>query len=168
MLLYTTLFRSPWTGAYENNHVPEIERQIRVLKERTRACSHSLPFTHPPRLILIDMMHNAALWVNVFPPKGGVSTISPRSLTTGIKFDYAKHCQLSFGSYAQVHEENQPTNNQQPRTIGTIFLGPTGNLQGGYKFYNLTTGKLITRRKWTALPMPMEVIARVNRIGQAQ
>ena len=114
------------------------------------------------------MMHNAALWVNVFPPKGGVSTINPRSLITGIKFDYTKHCQLSFRSYAQVHEENQPTNTQQPQTISTICIGPTGNLQGVYKFCNLTRGKLITRRKWNALPMPVEVIAHVNRIGQAQ
>ena len=114
------------------------------------------------------MMHNAALWVNVFPPKGGVSTISPRSLITGIKFDYAKHCQLSFRSYAQFYKDNQPTNTQQPRTIGTICLGPTGDLQGGYKFFNLTTEKIITRRNWTALPIPMEVIDRVNRIGQAQ
>ena len=113
-------------------------------------------------------MHNAALWVNVFPPTCGVSTIIPRSLITVIKFDYANHCLLSFGSYAQVHEENQHTNTQQPRTIGTICLGPTGNLQGGYKFYNLTIGELITRRNWTVRPMPMEVIARVNRIGQAQ
>ena len=114
------------------------------------------------------MMHNAALWVNIYPPKGGVSTISPRSLITRIKFDYAKHCQLSYGSYAQVHEESHPTNIQQPRTIGTICLGLTGDLQGGYKFFHLTTGKLITRLKWTALPMPMEVIVRVNRIGKSQ
>ena len=129
--------------ATANEHVPEIERQIRVLKERARACCHSLPFTYLPRLILIEMIHNAALWVNFFPPKGGVSTISPQSLITGIKFDYTKYFQLSFEYYAQVHEENQPTNTQQLQTIGTICLGPTGNSQGGYKFYNLTTGKLI-------------------------
>ena len=81
--------------ATANEHVPEIERQICVFKERARACHHSLPFTYLPRLILIEMMHNADLWVYVFPPKGGVSTISPRSLITGIKFDYAKHCQLT-------------------------------------------------------------------------
>ena len=40
--------------------------------------------------------------------------------------------------------------------------------QGGYKFMNLRTGKRITRRKWTTLPMPQDVIARVNDIGQSQ
>ena len=63
--------------ATANEHVTENERKICVLKERARACCHSLPFTCLPRLTLIEIMHNAALWVNVFPPKGVVSTISP-------------------------------------------------------------------------------------------
>ena len=52
--------------------------------------------------------------------------------------------------------------------MGAINLGPTGNLQGGYKFLNLLTGKKITRRNWTHLPMPIEVIKRVNEIGTSQ
>ena len=61
--------------ATANEHVLEIERQIRVLKERARACRHSLPFAYLPFLVFVEMMHNAALWVNVFTSKGGVSTI---------------------------------------------------------------------------------------------
>ena len=84
-----------------------------------------------------------------------------------MKFDYNCHCKLAFGAYAQVHEENFPTNSQQARTLGAICLGPSGNLQGGYKFMNLRTGKKLTRRRWTALPMPQEVIDRVNKLGEA-
>ena len=72
------------------------------------------------------------------------------------------------GAYTQVHEEALPSNSQVARTVGAICLGPTGNQQGGYKFFNLRTGKRITRHKWTALPMPHDVIARVNNIGQSQ
>ena len=43
-----------------------------------------------------------------------------------------------------------------------------GTSQVGYKFYNLTTGELITRLNCTELTMPMEIIASVNRICQAQ
>ena len=64
--------------------------------------------------------------------------------------------------------EPKPSNSQASRTVGAICLGPTGNQQGGYKFYNLRTGKRITRRKWKALPMPHDVIAHVNNIGQSQ
>ena len=83
--------------ATRSEHVPEIERQIRVLKERARACRHTLPFKYLPRLIVIEMMNNCALWLNVSPPKSGISTISPRTLITGVRFDYTKHCKLPFG-----------------------------------------------------------------------
>ena len=32
---------------------------------------------------------------------------------------------------------------------------------------NLRTGKKLTRRRWTAFPMPQEVIDRVNKPGEA-
>ena len=98
--------------------------------------------------MIIEMIYNCVLWINAFPPKGGVSdSLSPRTLLTGVKFDYNCHCKVVFGAYAQVYEENLPTNSQQARTLGAICLGPSGNLQGGYKFMNLRTGnKLIHRR----------------------
>ena len=151
-----------------NEHVPKIERQIRVIKERVRATRHTLPFKMIPLIMLIDLIYYSILWINAFPPKGGVSTtLSPRNIMTGIQFDYNKHCQLPFGSYVQAHEEPNPTNTQAARTVGAICLGPTGNIQGSYKFLNLRTGKRITRRRWTPLPMPQEVIDRVNQLGKA-
>ena len=152
-----------------NEHVPQIERQIRVIKERTRCVRHTLPFKYIPRLMLIEMVHTSVLWLNVFPPKGGVSdTISPRLILTGIPFDYNKHCKYVFGTYGQVHEEPTPSNTQVGCTVGAICLGPKGNLQGSYKFMNLRTGKKITRWKFTPLPMPQEVIDRVNELGKAE
>ena len=102
----------------------------------------------------------------MFPAKGGIPNVSPRTLTTGIKLDYSKHCRLPFGSYVQVHDEPSPTNSPTARTVGAITLGPTGNLQGRYKFLNLWTGKKITRRNWTHLPMPSEVIERIKKLDQ--
>jgi len=119
--------------------------------------------------MLVQLVYHAVMWLNAFPPKGGVSPIiSPRSLITGVPLDYKKHCQLAFGSYAQTHEEPEQTNSLNTRTVGAIGLGPTGNLQGSYKFLSLRSGKLITRRTWTALPMPQEVIDRINAIGMSQ
>ena len=70
-----------------NEHVPKIERQHRVIKERARACHNSLPFKVLPRLMLLEMVNNCALWLNMFPPKGGIGSVSPRTLITGIKLD---------------------------------------------------------------------------------
>ena len=87
---------------------------------------------------------------------------------TVIKLDYSKHCRFPFGSYFQVHDEPSRTNSPTARTVGEITLSPTGNLKGGYKFLNLRTGKKITRHNWTHLPIPIEVIERVKKIGVAQ
>ena len=99
--------------ACASEHVPEIERQNRVIKERSRACRHSLPFKMVTKLMITEMIYNGVLWINAFPPKGGVSaSISPRTLLTGVKYDYNCHCKLVFGAYAQVHKEDLPTNIQ--------------------------------------------------------
>jgi hypothetical protein len=119
--------------------------------------------------MLIDLVYSTTIWLNAFPPKDGVSShLSPRNIITGITFDYDKHCRAQFGSYVQTHEEPAtPSTMQEARTLGAICLGPTGNIQGSYKFLNLRTGQRITRQKWTDLPMPQEVIDRVNELGKA-
>ena len=114
------------------------------------------------------MVNNCVLWINVFPAKGGIPNVSPRTLMTVIKLDYSKYFRFPFGSYVQVHDKTSPTNSPTARTVGAITLGPTGNLQGGYKFLNLRTGKKITRINWTHFPMLSEVINRINKIGSAQ
>ena len=52
------------------------------------------------------------------------------------------------------------------RTLGAIALGPDNSQQVGYWFMNLNTGKRIHRRSWTSVPMPDEVIKRVEELGR--
>ena len=52
--------------------------------------------------------------------------------------------------------------------MGAICLGPMGNTQGGHWFFSLTSGCRIVHHRWTALPMPQEVILHVSQIGHAQ
>ena len=74
--------------AYAAKHMPEIEQQHRLIKERARACHHSLPFKMIPKIMITEMIYNCVLWINAFPPKGGVSaSISSLTLLTGVKFD---------------------------------------------------------------------------------
>ena len=60
-------------SATRNEHVPEIERQHRAIKEKARACRSTLPFEVLPRLLLVEMVNNCAVWINMFPAKGGIS-----------------------------------------------------------------------------------------------
>ena len=99
--------------ASASEHVPEIERHHRVIKEQARACCHSLPFKMIPKIMITEMIYNCVLWINAFPPKGGVSDyIIPHTFLTRVKFDYNYHCKIAFAAYAQVHKENLPTNSQ--------------------------------------------------------
>jgi hypothetical protein len=53
------------------------------------------------------------------------------------------------------------------QTSGGIALRTTGNLQGGVYFMSLDTGKIINRAHWIELPVPVEVIKRVNELGRS-
>jgi hypothetical protein len=153
--------------AAANEHVPEIERRVRVVKERSRATRHSLPFSRLPKLLIIYIVFTSVKLLNFFPPKGGISeTLSPKTIMSGKTLDFKKHLCLQVGAYCQVHEEELPRNSQIARTRGAIALGPSDNIQGGYKFMALDTGKKITRRTWDELPLPDVVIARVNELGK--
>ena len=153
----------------KSEHVAEIERRIRVVKERTRAMRHAMPFTKIPKLLTIHTVLQGTRLLNYFPSKGGVSaSISSMSIMSGEILNYKKHLSLQVGQYCQVHEEESPRNSQHPRTKGAIVLGPSGNVQGGYRFMALNTGQKITRYSWTEVPMPDTVIARVNQLGADQ
>ena len=103
----------------------------------------------------------------MFPRKGGISkTLSPRALLTGQSWSYTTHCKLKFGDYVQTHEEHD--NSMAAWTKGAIALRPTGNTQGGYFFFSLTTGHVLNRGRWTSLPMPNEVIDRVHRMAHQE
>ena len=142
-------------------HVPEIERHIRTIKERVRCVYATLPFTKIPKRMLVKLVYFSVFWLNSFPAHDGVSaTLSPRSIVHGTNIDFAKHAKLEFGSYVQAHEEHD--NTMATRTTGAIALRPTGNNQGGYYLYSLSTGKVLNRNHWTVLPMPNEVIDRVH------
>ena len=148
-------------------HVPEAERRIRVLKERIRAERCTLPFKYLPKVMLKALVAFCVFWINFFPAMGGVSkTVSPRTIITEVPPDFTTHCRIPFGAYAQVYENPTYTNDtEEPRTVGAIALGPSGNLQGGYKFMSLNTGQVLDRTSFKELPMPADVIKCVNDLG---
>ncbi|KAI2510113.1 Reverse transcriptase (RNA-dependent DNA polymerase) [Fragilaria crotonensis] len=146
-------------------HVPEIERHIRTIKERSRSVVGMLPFKQLPARIVIELIHYVVFWLNSFPVQRGISDVlSPRALVVGSTIDYATHCKIEFGAYVQTHEPHD--NSMLPRTTGAIALRPTGNAQGGHYFYSLTTGKRLHRTQWTELPIPADVIDRVHKLSR--
>ena len=78
------------------------------------------------------------------------------------KLEAKLHCRSPFGSYCEVHVDPDITNTLDPRTKWAICMGPTGNLQGSYKFLSLATGTKVTRRKFTEMPITELVIKQVE------
>ena len=151
--------------ALNNKHIPKIERHIRTVKDCMRCIYNSVPFKKMPSPMIVEMMTSATFWLNMFPPTDRISkVISHRGIIHSLTVDYNKHCQLGFGSYAQVNEEHD--NSMQTRTTGAISLRPTGNEQGGHYFMSLTTGRRLNRNHWTPLSMRQDVIDRVHTLAR--
>ena len=87
---------------------------------------------------------------------------------TNTTLDFKQHCAIPFGSYCQVFQDNSPSNTPKERTVAVVCMGPTGNAQGGYKYYALATKQKIIRPQAIPLPMTHEIIALVKKIAVQQ
>jgi hypothetical protein len=150
-----------------DEHVGDIERYVQTVKERMRATYNTLPFTHMPPHLAIEMAKQAIFWLHSFPRVDGVSDhMSPREIMTGQRLDYARHCRFEYSEYVQTHEQHDSS--MTPCTISALALWPTGNAQGTWYFMSLSTGWVLKRNHATQLPMPHEVIDTVHRMAQQQ
>ena len=128
---------------------------------------NTLPFQRMPRIMIIELAKATVYWLNSVPHNLGVSKIlSLHTIVTGTNIDYNKHCEYEFGEYVQTHEEHD--NRMAARTVGAIALRPTGNQQGGYWFMSLLSGRILNRIHATKVPMPAEVIHRLQDLADNQ
>ena len=114
------------------------------------------------------LISREVFWLNMFPRKGGVSqSFGPRAIVYGTVPDFKVHCKVPFGAYCEVHDDvyGPPLNTDAPRTTGAIALSYAGNVQGGYHFMSLVSGKRLIRRSWTELPMPSHVVATIHKLA---
>jgi hypothetical protein len=150
-------------------HVGEIKRKIRVVKERARSTMSILPYKLLSKLVIVELMYFCVMWMNSFPVKSGISEKwSPREIVLRHKLDAKMHCKVPFGAYCEVHVNPDITNTMEPRTKWGKCLGPTGIMQGSYKFLSLSTGKKVTRRKFTEMPMTASVIKMIDSLGKKE
>jgi len=81
---------------------------------------------------------------------------------TGKKVDFKRDLRLCFGGYVHVHEDRAITNTSKARTEETIFLFPSSNYAGSGQFLKLETGKVVSRRHYTLLPVVPEGTLQCN------
>lgn len=149
-----------------DSHVPEVERSIRTIKERQRATVHGLPYKRIPTILCRALIQFTVRCLNQFPAPNGISTdMSPLTIMTGYPTPDYNNLKIEIGAYAQVFEENNPTNTQKARTMGAIALNHLGNDSADMQFMSLATGEPITRTSWQEMPITDLAIARVERIA---
>jgi hypothetical protein len=157
-------------SAGAGQHVPVIENKIRQIKERIRAVLNTLPFTLPASM-LKNLVFYSVKCLNMMPCRTRMDMVSPREAFTGRKIDYRLDLRAAFGDYIQAHLPNvseQDVKSLNPRTSGALVVSMTGNLQGSVQAIDLNTMKMITRDKFTILPMPPTVIDYLNRMAAEQ
>ena len=68
----------------------------------------------------------------------------------------------------EVYASNNIINNNEERTISAIALYPSGNMQKGWLFMSLNTGRVLHCHQWKKLSINQKVIDRVNELGSKE
>ena len=81
----------------KEEHVGNIKRSMRYLKEKCQQLRHTLPFLQIPGVIIVCMVQVCTMTLNMFPRKGGSSQYSPNMIVTnqGVSMDQLR---IRFGS----------------------------------------------------------------------
>ena len=123
--------------AATNEHVPEIERVIRTIKERDCSTVYSLPFKRFPKILKRAMITKETTWLNSFKHTDHLSPILSRTIVTGLQEHFNTYSKVLIGvigAYCKVHDKPTITNTKKFRTTPAKALNPTGNLQGRFLF----------------------------------
>ena len=102
-------------------------------------------------MLVILLVGAVLFWLNCIPTK--FSDYSPARIMKDWVIDYKIHCKHQFGEYVQVVMKTTNLVEVQ-RTIDALAAYPTGNEQGTWKYYNISTGKPISHKKATNIPIP--------------
>ena len=89
------------TNAY--NHIPEAERNNRLIKERFQIAYYQFSYTKIPRIMIRHLAMNVTQILNLFTVKVGVLThYNPHVILVQSNWDHTKHLQVEFGAHVQA------------------------------------------------------------------
>ena len=120
--------------ASKKEHVLEIERFIRTVKERFRSAQSTMLSKRISKLIILHLVVSDFFLLDSFTPSTPgallLDTTGHGQLILRNTVDYKRFCLLQPGEYFQVRQEDEPRNMIYiDRTNGAIALGPQYNLQ---------------------------------------
>ena len=83
---------------------------------------YCLPYKAVPKIMIKAAAKCALKWLNMFPPKGGVSQYySPGAIIMGKPLNYNNNCKYSFESYVIALNKNNLMNTPAPKNLIAYF-----------------------------------------------
>jgi hypothetical protein len=86
--------------------------------------------------------------------------VAPRVMFTGLKVDFRKEMEMSFGDYCEVYDGTE--NTSKSRSIPCVALYPCSNAAGSWVFLNLITKKRVRRSQWKKMMVTDEFINKMK------
>lgn len=149
-----------------DEHVPDVERNGRIVKERVRTVLNSLPYTLPISM-LRHLVNFVVFTLNLIPRQGTIThgLLSPREIFTGIKAQM-KNVPLKFGEFVLI--SSLSVKGMDTRRVAALYLGPSGNIQGSMTFVRLDTWGTVTRNNFDVIPIDNVVINNINKRARSE
>jgi len=77
-----------------DEHVPEVEKYIRTIIERTLATIDTVIFEKYPYQLIVEIIYNTVFWLNCFTHKNGIHPpLSARTIVRGTTINYGQTLQ---------------------------------------------------------------------------
>ena len=116
--------------------------------------------------MVISLLNHVISNLNDFPTEHSIcNTMSPATIVEGVPKPDLSYKRIAFGAYAIVWIRT--SNDMKRRAVPAISLGQS-NRKGGHYFMSLNTGKRIHSYHWDKLPIPDEVIDRVEELAKEE
>ena len=145
------------------DHTLPLDVEVRHIKEIYRSVLAGLPWVQPKKLDG-DLLTYCVSRKNLRSTPNSVE--SARVKFTGRKPDYRKELGIAYGDYCECFKDRSSTakskNVDVERTEPCIALYPTGNANGSWMFFNMTTKKRVRRTNWQKMVTADIVIEYMN------
>jgi hypothetical protein len=147
------------------DHLDKVDAKIRRVKETIRSVHASLPWNLPDSRVQ-DLVKYAVTRLNMRRTFSKVSNVAPRVAFTGIRPNYKKEFELSFGEYVESYDITCKSNDaEQNRSQPCIAMYSAGNGNGSWVLLNIRTNNYVTRSTWEKMVTTDLVIARMNELA---
>ena len=142
-------------------HNRKAERYIRVVKERIRTITSSLPFQIPYKLttsIVLDTIKTLNM-----SPNSRTGVRSPYEIVKGIKIDAKKHLIASFGTIGMFKTPNQLDGDElTPRSELGYVVGRDLDSQCTILAYIPSKNRILSFQKYTPIDLTSDIIRIFN------